>query len=386
MRNEVRFSGFGGQGIILSAVIIGRAAVMYDNKFAVQTQVYGPEARGGASMSAVIIDDEPILYPKVTAPDIYVIMSQEGFEKYGADAKEDAVMLIDSTLVHSRPKCRCIGIPATRQAKQVLGKDIVANIVMLGALVAATQVVSGTALEKAILDSVPKGTEALNQKAMKMGFETRRSSTWRENEMKLREYEAKNVIKESGIPVPAGFLIRSADELTPHLDALGDAFVLKAQVDVGGRGKAGGILMASRADGTEKAKELFGRQIKGLPVREILAEQRLDIQHEYYLSITVDRSSKQPLILFTEDGGVDIEITAKERPEAIRKAIANPLMRDIPAFMLRELIGTAPKEIGPVINKLYRIFLEKDALLAEINPLVTTPQGIFAARCETHHR
>ena len=197
--------------------------------------------------------------------------------------------------------------------------------------------------------------------------------------MKLREYEAKNVIKEAGIPVPAGFLIRSADELTPHLDALGDYFMLKAQVDVGGRGKAGGILMASRADGAEKAKELFGRQIKDLPVTEILAEQRLDIQHEYYLSITVDRSSRQPLILFTEEGGVDIEITANERPEAIRKAIANPLMRDIPAFMLRELIGTAPKEIGPVINKLYRIFLDKDALLAEINPLVTTHQGIFAA-------
>ena len=187
------------------------------------------------------------------------------------------------------------------------------------------------------------------------------------------------MIKEAGIPVPAGFLIRSADELTPHLDALGDAFVLKAQVDVGGRGKAGGILMTSRAEGTNTAKELFGRQIKGLPVREILAEQRLDIQHEYYLSITVDRSSRQPLILFTEEGGVDIEITAKERPGAIRKAIANPLMRDIPAFMLRELIGTAPKEIGPIINKLYRIFMEKDALLAEINPLVTTPQGVFAA-------
>jgi 2-oxoglutarate ferredoxin oxidoreductase subunit gamma len=171
MRYEVRFSGFGGQGIILSAVIIGRAAVMYDSKYAVQTQVYGPEARGGASMSAVIIDDDPILYPKVSLPDIYVIMSQEGFEKYGADAQEDAVMLIDSTLVHSRPKCRCIEIPATLQAKQVLKKDIVANIVMLGALVAATHVVTDAALEKAILDSVPKGTEALNQKAMKMGLE-----------------------------------------------------------------------------------------------------------------------------------------------------------------------------------------------------------------------
>jgi 2-oxoglutarate ferredoxin oxidoreductase subunit gamma len=171
MRNEVRFSGFGGQGIILSAVILGRAAVMYDNKFAVQTQVYGPEARGGASMSALIIDEAEILYPKVSSPDIYVIMSQEGFEKYGADAQDPAVMLVDSTLVHSRPGCRCIEIPATREAKQTLKKDIVANIVMLGALVAFTHVVSETALGKAILDSVPKGTEELNRKAMELGLE-----------------------------------------------------------------------------------------------------------------------------------------------------------------------------------------------------------------------
>ncbi len=89
--------------------------------------------------------------------------------------------------------------------------------------------------------------------------------------MKLREYEAKNVIKAAGIPVPAGFLIRSPDELTPHLAELGDAFVLKAQVDVGGRGKAGGILMADKASGVIVAKELFGKQIKGLPVKEILS-------------------------------------------------------------------------------------------------------------------
>ena len=171
MRHEVRFSGFGGQGIILSAVILGRAAVMYANKYAVQTQVYGPEARGGASMSQVIIDDNPILFPKVSNPKIYVIMSQEGFEKYGASAPKDAVMFVDTTLVHSRPGCTCIEIPATREAKQTLGKDIVANIVMLGALVASTHVVSEAALEKAILDSVPKGTEALNQKALKLGLE-----------------------------------------------------------------------------------------------------------------------------------------------------------------------------------------------------------------------
>jgi succinyl-CoA synthetase beta subunit len=197
--------------------------------------------------------------------------------------------------------------------------------------------------------------------------------------MKLREYEAKNVIKTAGIPVPAGFLIRSPDELTPHLAELGNAFVLKAQVDVGGRGKAGGILMADKATGTKVAKELFGKQIKGLPVKEVLAEQKLEIQHEYYLSVTVDRSSKQPLILFTEAGGVEIEVTAKEHPDLIRKVVANPLMKDLPPFLIRELVGTAPKEMGPVINKLYRVFIEKDALLAEINPLVTTPQGVFAA-------
>jgi 2-oxoglutarate ferredoxin oxidoreductase subunit gamma len=171
MRHEIRFSGFGGQGIILSAVIIGRAAVMYDNKSAVQTQVYGPEARGGASMSQVIIDDEEILYPKVSDPDIYIIMSQEGFEKYGVNAQDPAIMLVDSTLVHSRPKCRCIDVPATREAKQTLKKDIVANIVMLGALIAVTHIVSETALEKAILDSVPKGTEELNRKAMQLGLQ-----------------------------------------------------------------------------------------------------------------------------------------------------------------------------------------------------------------------
>lgn len=171
MRHEVRFSGFGGQGIILSAVILGRAAALYDNRYAVQTQVYGPEARGGASMSQVIIDEEPILFPKVKTPDLFVIMSQEGFEKYGNNAGKDATMLIDSILVHDRPSCRCIEVPATLEAKKQLGRDIFANIIMLGSLVTASEVVSTGALEKAILASVPKGTEDLNLKAMRLGFE-----------------------------------------------------------------------------------------------------------------------------------------------------------------------------------------------------------------------
>jgi 2-oxoglutarate ferredoxin oxidoreductase subunit gamma len=171
VRHEVRFSGFGGQGVILAAVILGRAAALYDGKHAVQTQVYGPEARGGASMSAVIIDDEPILYPEVSVPDIYVIMSQEGFERYGAKAPREAVMLIDTDMVDGRPQCTFHEIPATSEARNTLGKVIVANIVMLGAVVAATGIVSDAAIEKAVLDSVPKGTEKLNQSALKRGME-----------------------------------------------------------------------------------------------------------------------------------------------------------------------------------------------------------------------
>jgi 2-oxoglutarate ferredoxin oxidoreductase subunit gamma len=171
MRHEVRLSGFGGQGIILSAVIVGRAAALYDGKYAVQTQVYGPEARGGASMSAVIIDEEPILYPKVRNPDIFVIMSQEGFLRYGADAPREATMILDTDMVQGRPTCSWYGIPATSQAKSVLGKVIVANIIMIGALVGATKVVGEAAIEKAVLESVPKGTEELNLRALKQGKE-----------------------------------------------------------------------------------------------------------------------------------------------------------------------------------------------------------------------
>lgn len=176
MRNEVLFSGFGGQGIILSAVILGRAAAIYDGKFAVQTQVYGPEARGGASMSAVIIEDDEVLYPKVIDPDIYVIMSQQGYEKYGVKAGSDARMLLDSDLVFSRPGCRYAEIPATGTAKKKVGRSIVANIIMLGALVTATGVVSRASIEMAVMDSVPKGTEQLNMDALNAGFELGKDS------------------------------------------------------------------------------------------------------------------------------------------------------------------------------------------------------------------
>ena len=193
--------------------------------------------------------------------------------------------------------------------------------------------------------------------------------------MKLLEYEAKEIFSKYGIPVPKGVLIRAPEEVTEHLAEVGDAVVMKAQVDVGGRGKAGGVLFAGDTTAVETARELFSRDIKGVPVRSILVEERLLIEHEYYVSIAVDRSSRQPVILFADAGGVEIENTAS----AVRRVIVSPLLRNIPPFLMRELLGDAPKELAPTINSLYRVFQEKDAMLAEINPLVTTPQGVYAA-------
>jgi succinyl-CoA synthetase beta subunit len=197
--------------------------------------------------------------------------------------------------------------------------------------------------------------------------------------MKLLEYEAKTIFAAYGIPVPKGVVIRSAGELTPHIPDLPPEFVLKAQVEVGGRGKAGGILMANQEDGKNRAAELFGRTIRGVPVREILVEERLTITHEYYASIAVNRSSKQALLLFTDSGGIDIEALARERPDAIRRASIPLLLKRIPSFMVRDLLGSAPKELGVILQNLYQVFLARDALLAEINPLVTTLTGIYAA-------
>ncbi len=197
--------------------------------------------------------------------------------------------------------------------------------------------------------------------------------------MKLLEYEAKRIFSQYGIPVPKGALIRAPEEVAAHLPGPGDAVVLKAQVDVGGRGKAGGVLFADASTAVKTARDLFRRTIKGLPIREILIEERLSIEHEYYVSIAVDRSSRQPVILFADAGGVDIENAARTDESAVRRVVVSPLLCDIPPFLMRELLGGAPKSLAPVINSLYRAFQEKDAMLAEINPLVTTPSGVYAA-------
>ncbi|HUK92761.1 MAG TPA: succinate-CoA ligase subunit beta [Methanomicrobiales archaeon] len=197
--------------------------------------------------------------------------------------------------------------------------------------------------------------------------------------MRHSEHEAKEIFRAYGIPVPAGVAIRTPGELAPHLGTFGDQVVLKAQVAVGGRGKAGGIMVTDTAQAVSQAESLFAKEIRGEPVREILAEERLEIGKEYFLSIAIDRSSRTPLLLFAESGGVEIEAIARERPESVRRMTVSPLLADIPPFALRDLLGGMAKEFAPIVSKLYRVFREKDAVLAEINPLVTTPKGIFAA-------
>ncbi|NPA63285.1 MAG: 2-oxoacid:ferredoxin oxidoreductase subunit gamma [Methanococci archaeon] len=175
MRKEIRLSGFGGQGIILAGVILGRAAALYDKKEAVQTQSYGPEARGGASKSEVVISDEPIDFPKVIKPDILVCLSQQAYDKYKDDIKDGGILLIDEDLVsiEQKPKAdvKIYKIPFTRIASEDIKLPIVANIVMLGSLTKLTGIVSEESMKKSILDSVPKGTEEKNLLAFNKGYE-----------------------------------------------------------------------------------------------------------------------------------------------------------------------------------------------------------------------
>jgi len=176
MRKEIRISGFGGQGIILSGVILGRSAVIYDNKNAVQTQSYGPEARGGASRSEIVISEDNIDFPKVIKPDVLICMSQPAFDSYGGDIKDQGIVIVDRDLVtvpenyEAKHNAKLYRIPFTEIAHKNIGLKIVANIVMLGSLTKITNIVSKEAMEKAILDSVPKGTGEKNILAFEKGY------------------------------------------------------------------------------------------------------------------------------------------------------------------------------------------------------------------------
>ena len=169
---QLRLSGTGGQGLILGGIILAEAALL-DGKYAIQSQSYGPEARGGSSKSETLISDNVIHYPKVTTPDVVLAMSQEACNKYTVDLTDNGILITDSLFVSQLPanfKGQVYELPITHTAKDELGKTLVANIVALGALVKITGVVSPESLKKAVLARVPKGTEALNEKALDLGM------------------------------------------------------------------------------------------------------------------------------------------------------------------------------------------------------------------------
>lgn len=172
-RYEIRLSGSGGQGLITAGIILAEAAAIFEDVNAIQTQSYGPEQRGGSSKADVVISRGPIDYPKVIAPEVLLAMNQESAVKYSGGLRDDGMLILDSTYVSEAPaiKGTVYSLPISQIARDQLGREIVANIVALGVICGLTSVVSRDAIEKAVLDRVPKGTEDLNRRALAAGFE-----------------------------------------------------------------------------------------------------------------------------------------------------------------------------------------------------------------------
>jgi 2-oxoglutarate ferredoxin oxidoreductase subunit gamma len=169
---EIRIGGFGGQGVILAAAVIGKAAAIFEGGYATMTQSFGPEARGGSSSAQVILSGDPILYPYVTAPDILVVMSQEAYTKFSPQLKPGGILITEQELVRidqAPPGVRMYGVPATRLAEE-LGRKVVLNIVMVGFFGAVTSMLDPASLRKAVGDSVPPAMQKLNLQAFDKGF------------------------------------------------------------------------------------------------------------------------------------------------------------------------------------------------------------------------
>ena len=170
---ELRIAGFGGQGVILSAIVLGKAASIYQGAYATMTQNFGPEARGGACSAQLVLSKEPILYPYVTQPDIMVVMSQEAYTRFVPELKEGGTLIVEQDLVRVTDlprQTKVYSCPATRLAEE-LGKRMVLNSVMVGFFTAVTQLLEPDAVRKAVADSVPSSFRDLNLKAFEKGFE-----------------------------------------------------------------------------------------------------------------------------------------------------------------------------------------------------------------------
>ena len=204
--------------------------------------------------------------------------------------------------------------------------------------------------------------------------------------MKVHEYQAKGFFEQYGVPVDKHFLCRTPDEAVEAYRQLGGGrAVVKAQVHTGGRGKAGGVKLGASADEIRKnAEAILGMQIKGYTVDRVLVSEAVDIASEYYVSILVDRKSKCPMMMLSRSGGMDIEQVAKETPEKIEKIIIDPTI-GMADFKANEAAWklfddkAQVKQAAKIFKALYRLFVEKDASLVEINPLVLLKDGTLKA-------
>ena len=170
---EIRIAGFGGQGVILSAIILGRAASIHQGQYATMTQNFGPEARGGACSAQLILSDQPVLYPYVTQPDILVVMSQEAYSRFAPELKDGGTLIVERDLVRVTDlprETKVHSVPATRLAEE-LGKRMVLNSVMVGFFTAVTHLLDPDAVRKAVADSVPSSFHDLNRKAFEKGYD-----------------------------------------------------------------------------------------------------------------------------------------------------------------------------------------------------------------------
>jgi succinyl-CoA synthetase beta subunit len=200
--------------------------------------------------------------------------------------------------------------------------------------------------------------------------------------MDLYEYQGKQLFAQFGIPVSEGRVATTPEEARAAAEELDGPVVVKAQVLTGGRGKAGGVKLANDpADAEQKAKDIIGLDIRGHVVKTLWVERASDIAKEYYLSVTFDRGAKKPLFMFTTQGGVEIEEVAATDPDALVRLHVDPLEGFQP-WVARALVYGAgiddpgeQKQIASIVEKLYRCFVESDAMLAEINPLIVTPDG-----------
>ena len=200
--------------------------------------------------------------------------------------------------------------------------------------------------------------------------------------MDLLEYQGKELFKRFGIPVSDGRLATTPAAARAAAEEIGGPVVVKAQVLTGGRGKAGGVKLADDpADAERKATDILGLDINGHVVEKLWIESASDIAKEYYLSVTFDRGAKKPLFMFTTQGGVEIEQVAEENPDALVRLHVDALEGYQPWVARRLIYGAGvedpseQKQIADIIAKLYRCFVECDAMLAEINPLIVTPDG-----------